>query len=56
MAKGSPVEVALDTPPRFAVGDRVRAINRHLAGHTREPRYVRGRPASSTRTTARTCS
>ena len=52
MAKGSPVEVALDTPPRFAVGDRVRAINRHPAGHTREPRYVRGRPASSTRTTA----
>jgi nitrile hydratase beta subunit len=43
MAKGSPVEVALDTPPRFAVGDRVRAINRHPTGHTREPRYVRGR-------------
>ena len=24
-------------------GDRVRAVNRHPAGHTREPRYVRGR-------------
>lgn len=36
------VEVAIDAPPRFAVGDRVRAINRHPLGHTREPRYVRG--------------
>ena len=32
----------VDTPPRFRAGDRVRAINRHPAGHTREPRYVRG--------------
>jgi nitrile hydratase len=30
-------------PPRFQPGDRVRARNRHPAGHTREPRYVRGR-------------
>jgi nitrile hydratase subunit beta len=37
------VEVAIDAAPRFAVGDRVRAINRHPTGHTREPRYVRGR-------------
>ncbi|MGH6896734.1 MAG: nitrile hydratase subunit beta [Geminicoccaceae bacterium] len=37
------VDVAIDAPPRFAVGDRVRAINRHPTGHTREPRYVRGR-------------
>ena len=29
-------------PPRFAPGDRVRALNRHPRGHTREPRYVRG--------------
>lgn len=29
-------------PPRFAPGDRVRAVNRHSRGHTREPRYVRG--------------
>jgi nitrile hydratase len=43
MAKGGPVEVAIDAPPRFAVGDRVRARNRHPSGHTREPRYVRGR-------------
>jgi nitrile hydratase len=43
VAKGSPVAVAIDAPPRFAVGDRVRAVNRHPTGHTREPRYVRGR-------------
>jgi nitrile hydratase len=27
---------------RFAVGDRVRAVSMHPAGHTRLPRYVRG--------------
>jgi len=30
-------------PPRFRVGDRVVARNIHPAGHTRLPRYVRGR-------------
>jgi nitrile hydratase beta subunit len=30
-------------PARFAVGDRVRARVMHPAGHTRLPRYVRGR-------------
>ena len=29
--------------PRFAAGDRVRARNVHPAGHTRLPRYVRGK-------------
>jgi nitrile hydratase subunit beta len=29
--------------PRFAKGDRVRARNINLAGHTRLPRYARGR-------------
>jgi len=43
VAKGSPVEVSIDTPPRFKPGNSVRAINRHPTGHTREPRYVRGR-------------
>ncbi|MDJ0866011.1 MAG: nitrile hydratase subunit beta [Myxococcota bacterium] len=33
----------LDAPPRFAPGDRVRARNVNPAGHTRLPRYVRGR-------------
>ena len=40
---GSPVAMAIETPPRFKPGDRVRARNRHPIGHTREPRYVRGR-------------
>ena len=43
IAKGGPVDMTTDAPPRFAVGDRVRARNRHPTGHTREPRYVRGR-------------
>jgi nitrile hydratase len=29
--------------PRFAVGDRVRARNLHPTGHTRLPRYARGK-------------
>ncbi len=42
LAKGAPVTMAPHTAPRFQPGDRVRAINRHPLGHTREPRYVRG--------------
>ena len=34
----------IDAPPRFAVGDAVRARDLHPSGHTRLPRYVRGRP------------
>lgn len=34
---------ALVRPPGFAPGDAVRARNLHPAGHTRLPRYVRGR-------------
>jgi nitrile hydratase subunit beta len=33
----------IDTPPKFAVGDRVRAKLMHPPGHTRLARYVRGR-------------
>jgi nitrile hydratase len=33
----------IDEPPRFKVGEQVRAKNVHPAGHTRLPRYVRGR-------------
>jgi nitrile hydratase beta subunit len=33
-------------PPQFKEGDRVRARNIHPAGHTRLPRYVRGKPGS----------
>lgn len=43
LARGASLMPDVDTPPRFQPGDRVRAINRHPPGHTREPRYVRGR-------------
>ncbi len=43
VVRGSSVEMPAETPPRFHPGDRVRARNRHPTGHTREPRYVRGR-------------
>ena len=43
IAKGSPVAMTISTAPRFKSGQNVRAVNRHPAGHTREPRYVRGR-------------
>ena len=33
----------LDLPARFSPGDRVRARNLHPRGHTRQPRYLRGR-------------
>jgi nitrile hydratase len=36
LVPGEPVE-------RFAVGDRVRVRNAHPEGHTRAPRYVRGK-------------
>ena len=32
-----------DVAPRFTAGDRVRARNIHPTGHTRTPRYVRGK-------------
>jgi nitrile hydratase len=42
LARGTPTERPATSPARFAVGDRVRALNRHPASHTRLPRYVRG--------------
>jgi nitrile hydratase len=33
----------VETKPRFAVGDHVRAADIHPKGHTRLPRFVRGR-------------
>jgi len=38
----------VEAPPAFAVGDRVRAADVHPAGHTRLPRYVRGRTGTVT--------
>ncbi len=43
IAKGGPVAMDINTAPRFKPGECVRAVNRHPAGHTRQPRYVRGR-------------
>lgn len=43
LAHGTPYERPIDTPPRFAVGDAVRARNINPTGHTRLPRYARGR-------------
>ncbi len=33
----------VDVPPKFQVGDDVMVKNEHPRGHTRRPRYVRGR-------------
>lgn len=38
-----------DIHPRFQRGDRVRARNIHPEGHTRLPRYVRGKPGTISR-------
>ena len=43
LAAGSPSQRATSTNPRFAPGASVRAKNINPAGHTRLPRYVRGR-------------
>jgi nitrile hydratase subunit beta len=48
LASGRPTERAALTPQRFQVGQRVRALNIHPTGHTRLPRYVRGRLGSVT--------
>jgi len=42
LARGHPATSPAEMPPRFEPGERVRAVNRHPHGHTREPRYVRG--------------
>ncbi len=36
-------ELDLDLPARFSVGERVRGRNLNPTGHTRMPRYTRGR-------------
>jgi nitrile hydratase len=43
LAKGGPVERPQTRAARFAIGKRVRTINNHPSGHTRLPRYARGR-------------
>ena len=43
LARGGPTDRPATAPARFAPGDRVRTINDHPAGHTRLPRYARGK-------------
>jgi nitrile hydratase subunit beta len=43
LARGGPAERAIDHPARFAIGDRVVTCNMHPTGHTRLPRYARGK-------------
>jgi len=43
LARGGPTERRIEQPARFAVGDHVLTRNIHPAGHTRLPRYARGR-------------
>jgi nitrile hydratase subunit beta len=43
VAKGSPANRTPQAPPRFSVGQHVRARNIQPPGHTRLPRYARAR-------------
>jgi len=43
LSRGAPTEREAAAPPRFRPGDAVRTINAHPTGHTRLPRYARGK-------------
>jgi nitrile hydratase len=43
LARGAPSEREAAGPPAFAPGDRVRTVVMHPPGHTRLPRYARGK-------------
>ena len=43
LATGATAARPIDTPARFAVGDQVRAKTLNPSGHTRLPRYARGK-------------
>jgi nitrile hydratase len=43
LARGGPCDRPETTPARFSPGDRVRTLNIHPTGHTRLPRYARGK-------------
>lgn len=49
LKRGGPTSRPEVSPPRFAVGDRVSVLPSLSAGHTRAPRYVRGRTGTVTR-------
>jgi len=40
---GMPYHRTAENEPKYSVGDKVRAKNMHPSGHTRLPRYARGR-------------
>jgi nitrile hydratase len=43
LAEGTPYDRPQTSAARFSVGEEVRALNVHPLGHTRLPRYVRGK-------------
>ena len=43
LARGGPVDRPASGPALFLIGDAVRTVEMHPSGHTRLPRYVRGR-------------
>jgi nitrile hydratase beta subunit len=43
LARGGPCDRPVATPARFRTGDRVRTLVEHRTGHTRLPRYARGK-------------
>ena len=43
MYKQQPADPSQPDPPQFKVGDAIRAKNMHPVGHTRLPRYCRGK-------------
>ena len=43
IAGGASCRMDADGAPKFRVGDKVRALNMNPTGHTRLPRYVRGK-------------
>ncbi len=43
VATGGSMRVNASVAPKFKKGDRVKACNLHPTGHTRLPRYVRGK-------------
>jgi len=43
LARGGPTGRRIEQPARFAVGDNVQTRNIHPTGHTRLPRYARGK-------------
>jgi nitrile hydratase len=47
-ARRGPSDRPATAPPKYKIGDRVRAKNMHPVSHTRLPRYVRGHPGTIT--------